>query len=195
VVVRQSKVGPDLVRRIRGLTAIWLLATAACNPQPPKSTPPPATPGTRARPTASPLALTIRGKGSPNRPVRLIQQVHNRVDYDVLASSYESKGPQGSARAVFSDARVTFHDPRGSRITANAPQAVVDQTMHTVTLLTGVHARTSAGMTLQCDQLVYEQATGMLHGTGNVVVTDPKGFRATGSSFDSDISLTHMRMQ
>ena len=35
----------------------------------------------------------------------------------------------------------------------------------------------------------------MLHGTGDVVVTDPKGFRATGSSFDSDISLTHMRMQ
>ena len=35
----------------------------------------------------------------------------------------------------------------------------------------------------------------MLHGTGDVVVTDPKGFRATGSSFDSDLSLTHMRMR
>jgi hypothetical protein len=50
-------------------------------------------------------------------------------------------------------------------------------------------------MTLECTQLVYDRATAMLHGTGNVVVTDPKGFRATGSSFDSDISFTHMRMQ
>jgi lipopolysaccharide assembly outer membrane protein LptD (OstA) len=127
--------------------------------------------------------------------VHLIQQVHNRVDYDLLASSYQSKGPQGSARAVFSDARVTFRDPRGSTVAASAPQAVVDQRNNTVTLTDGVHARTSAGMTLQCNTLVYERAGGTLHGTGAVVVTDPQGFRATGSRFDSDISLTHMRMQ
>jgi lipopolysaccharide assembly outer membrane protein LptD (OstA) len=90
---------------------------------------------------------------------------------------------------------VTFHDRNGSQIAASAPQAVVDQTTNTVTLLNGVRARTSAGMTLQCSQLVYQRASGMLHGSGDVVVVDPKGFRATGSSFDSDISLTHMRMQ
>lgn len=130
-----------------------------------------------------------------NRPVHLIQEVHNRVDYDLLASSYESKGPQGAARAVFQQARVTFVDKQGGKIAAKAPQAVVDQEANTVTLLNGVHARTSSGMTLECTQLVYDRASGMLHGTGNVVVTDPKGFRATGSSFDSDISLTHMRMR
>jgi hypothetical protein len=183
------------VRYVAALAAC-LAATAGCNPQAPKATPTPssaASPKPRATPT--PLVLKISGRGTANRPVHLIQQVHNRIDYDLLASSYESKGPQGAARAVFQDARVTFRDRNGSTIAATAPQAVVDQTAHTVTLMNGVHARTSSGMTLECTQLVYQQATGMLHGTGAVVVTDPKGFRASGSSFDSDISLTHMRMQ
>jgi hypothetical protein len=175
--------------------AIWLVAIVGCNPQPPKATPPPSTPAARAASTATPLVLQIRGKGTANRPVHLIQEVHNRIDYDLLASSYESKGPQGAARAVFQNARVTFRDQHGATIRATAPQAVIDQTANTVTLLNGVSARTSAGMTLHCTQLVYKRAVGMLHGDGNVVVTDPKGFRATGSSFDSDISLTHMRMQ
>jgi len=182
------------VRAAAGVAA-WLVAAAGCNPQAPKATPPPPTPKARPHATATPLVLDIRGEGALHRPVHLIQQVHNRVDYDLLASSYESKGPQGDARAVFSDARVTFRDPHGSQITASAPQAVVDQGAKTVTLLDGVHARSSSGMTLQCTQLVYDRASGMLHGSGAVVVTDPKGFRAYGSSFDSDISLTHMRMQ
>ena len=173
-----------------------LLATAAgCNPRPPKAMPSPATGPAKPRTSASPLVLKISGRGTANRPIHLFQQVHNRVDYDVLASSYESKGPQGSARAVFQQALVTFRDKQGGKIAAKAPQAVVDQAANTVTLMNGVHARTSSGMTLECTQLVYDRATGMLHGTGNVVVTDPKGFRATGSSFDSDISLTHMRMR
>jgi hypothetical protein len=179
------------VRRIAG--AALMLVAAACNPQPPKTAPAASSSAAHASPT--PLVLDITGHGTANRPVHLIQQVHNRVDYDLLASSYESKGPQGSAHAVFQSARVTFRDRNGATFAATAPQAVVDQAAHTVTLLNGVHARTSSGMTLECTQLVYEQATGMLHGTGNVVVTDPKGFRATGSSFDSNISMTHMRMQ
>jgi hypothetical protein len=176
------------------LSAIALAAAAACNPQPPKSAPSP-TASSAVHPTATPLVLKIAGQGTVNRPVHLIQQVHNRIDYDLLASSYESNGPTGGARAVFQSARVTFRDRNGSTIAAKAPQAVVDQAANTVTLLNGVHARTSSGMTLECNQLVYVRATGMLHGTGDVVVTDPKGFRATGSSFDSDISLIHMRMK
>jgi hypothetical protein len=173
-----------------------LAATSGCNPQAPKPRPAPSATGS-ARPhaTPTPLVLQITGHGAVNRPVHLIQQVHNRIDYDLLASSYESKGPQGAARAVFQDARVTFRDRNGSTIAATAPQAVVNQTANTVTLMNGVHAHTSSGMTLECTQLVYDRDSGMLHGTGNVVVTDPKGFRATGSSFDSDIALTHMRMR
>lgn len=171
------------------------IVMTACNPQPPKATPAPSATASAPRATATPLVLRITGRGTAHRPVHLIQEVHNRVDYDLLASSYESKGPQGAARAVFSTARVTFRDKHGSSIAATAPQAVVDQTANTVTLMNGVHAHTSTGMTLECDQLVYERATGMLHGSGNVLVTDPKGFRAYGTRFDSDISLTHIRMQ
>jgi len=183
------------MRTVR-FAAAFLVAATGCNPQPPKATPAPsASPAARPSGSANPLVLEIHGKGTARQPIRFSHQVHNRVDYDLLASSFESRGPQGDQRAVFQDARVTFRDPHGAAIVAVAPQAIVDQTADTVTLLDGVHARTTTGMTLTCDQLVYARANGMLHGTGNVVVTDPKGFRATGSSFDSDISLTHMRMR
>ncbi len=183
------------MRYASAVAAIWLIATAGCNPQAPKPTLSPQSPAVKPHPSPTPFVLEIRGKGTVNRPVHVFQQVHNRIDYDLLASSYESKGPEGGERAVFQNARVTFRDKNGATFAATAPQAVVDQAANTVTLMNGVHAHTSAGMTLECSQLVYQRATGMLHGTGDVVVTDPKGFRATGSSFDSDISLTHMRMQ
>jgi hypothetical protein len=178
-----------------GLALAWLAVAAGCNPQPPKTTTASSASAGQAQGTATPLVLKITGHGTANRPVHLFKQTHNRVDYDLLASSYQSEGPESDQRAVFQNARVTFHDRKGATFVAIAPQAVVDQSADTVTMLDGVHARTSSGMTLECAQLVYQRATGMLHGNGNVVVTDPKGFRATGSSFDSDISLTHMRMQ
>jgi lipopolysaccharide assembly outer membrane protein LptD (OstA) len=76
-----------------------------------------------------------------------------------------------------------------------APQAILDEDADTVTLLNSVHAQTSTGMQLDCDRLVYDRTGQVLRGNGNVVIIDPKGFRGTGSSFQSDISLTHMQMQ
>ncbi len=183
-------------RSARTMALAASILVAACNPQPPKATPSPS-PASSQQPrrSAPPIALEITGEGTATRPVHLIQQVHNRVDYDLLASSYESKGPSGSARAVFHDARVTFHDRRGSTIAATAPRAVVDETANTVTLTDGVHARTASGMTLQCTQLVYQRPSGVLRGNGHVVITDAKGFRATGTSFVSDSTLTNIRMQ
>ena len=127
--------------------------------------------------------------------MRIIQQVQNRIEYELIAKSYESRGPQGKARAVFQDAHVTFHDRDGKTMTAVAPQAILDEDADTITLLKSVHAQTSTGMQLDCDRLVYDRIGQALRGNGNVVITDPKGFRGTGSSFESDISLTHMRMQ
>lgn len=177
---------------LAAVAAIWALG--GCNPQPAKTA---ASPPARVPPraTGTPLTLVVTGKGTAQRPVHVLQQVHNRVDYDLVASSYESRGSQNHMRSIFHNARVTFSDPRGSKITASAPQAMVDETTDAVTLSGGVVARTSAGMTLHCDRLVYRRAGGTLHGEGNVIITDPKGFWATGSSFDSNTSLTHMRMQ
>jgi hypothetical protein len=183
------------MRPVFALAFIGLWALAGCNPQPRKTSSSPPRPSARPSAKGTPLILLITGKGSATRPVHFIQQVHNRVDYDLLASSYVGKGPQNDMRSVFQNVRVTFSDPHGARITATAPQGIVDQTTDAVTLNGGVAARTSAGMTLHCDRLVYLRTGATLHGNGNVVITDPKGFRATGSSFDSDIALTHMRMQ
>jgi hypothetical protein len=180
----------------RSLMAVALCVVAGCNPAPPKTASGKASPvarATKAKPT--PLVLLVTGHGTRERPVHVFQQVHNRVEYDLLASSYESKGPPNHMRSVFANARATFVDPHGSRIVARAPQAIVDQDSDAITMVGGVDARTSTGMTLQCDRLVYMRGGATLHGEGNVVITDPKGFRATGSSFDSDLSLTHMQMQ
>lgn len=174
------------------LAAVVLLC--ACNPQAPVGK---STPGPSGAPhpivTAPPLHIT--GQGSARRPVRIIQQVQNRIEYELIAKSYESNGPQGKARAVFRDSRVIFHDRNGQTMTATAPQAIVDEDANTVTLLDSVHAQTSTGMQLECNRLVYYRTQELLRGDGNVVVIDPKGFRGTGSSFESDISLTHMQMQ
>jgi hypothetical protein len=182
-----------MMRRARlvAFAAVWALC--ACNPQPPKTAA--AQASARPRSAASPLTLVVTGRGTTDRPIHVFQQVHNRVDYDLLASSYESRGPQNDMRSIFRNARVTFSDPRGSKITASAPEAVVDQTADAVTLLGGVVAHSAAGMTLHCDRLVYRRAGATLHGEGNVIITDRRGFWATGSSFDSDTSLTHMRMR
>jgi LPS export ABC transporter protein LptC len=174
--------------------ALALASTlCACNPQAPagKATAVPAMPSR----TPPPAPLHITGHGSARQPVRVIQQVQNRIEYELISKSYESKGAQGKARAVFQDARVTFHDRNGKTLTATAPQAIVDEDANTVTMLGSVRAQTSDGMHLECDRLVYDHASQTLRGDGNVVVTDPQGFRGTGSSFESDISLTHMRMQ
>ena len=169
-----------------------LLVAGGCNPQAPKNGGRPAASPTSA---ATALSLHITGRGSANAPVRIIQQIHNRVEYELLASSFESWGPQGKTRTVFSNARVTFHGNDGSSTRADAPRAIVDETMRAVTMVDGVHASTATGMALTCDRLVYDRATQMLHGYGHVTIVDPKGFRATGSTFDSDVSLTHMRMK
>lgn len=165
---------------------------AACNPQAPKRAATASATPAHAM-TAPPLHIT--GHGTATRPVRQTLQIHNRIQYQLVSKSFESNGAQGKARAVFADAQVTFYDRNGTTMTASAPQAIVDETSNSVTLLDRVHAQTSTGMTLSCSRLVYDHAAGKLHGEGNVVITDPKGFRGTGSSFDSDISLSHMRMQ
>lgn len=177
-----------------GCLTVVAMLLCACNPQAPAGKPAPSAPSGALR-SAAPPPLHITGQGSARHPVRIIQQVQNRIEYELIAKSYESKGPQGKARAVFQDARVIFHDRNGKTMTATAPQAVVDEDANTVTLVDSVHAATSTGMQLDCDRLVYDRTGQMLRGDGNVVVTDPRGFRGTGSSFESDISLTHMRMQ
>ncbi|HTZ53475.1 MAG TPA: LPS export ABC transporter periplasmic protein LptC [Candidatus Acidoferrum sp.] len=177
---------------MRWIGAAFVLALlCACNP----SVQTASSPSPNPSPTSSALSLKISGHGTAARPVRFVAQQRSRVQYDLLASSFESIGAQGSARADFANVRVTFHGKDGSRLMAQSPQAIVDQSTNMIDMEGGVRAKNDNGTTLSCDTLQYDHATEMLYGTGHVVITSANGFRATGDRFESDISLTHTRMQ
>ena len=179
------------------LAAALLLTVAAagCNPQPQHR------PG--SSPTASPTPgglppLEISGHGTAKEPVRVTGEQGGRRTYELLAQSYRSHSMQNVTQAVFAQTRVTFYDKDGTRLHAQAPQAQLDDRRKQVILSGGVHAKTSTGLTLVCDRLVYDDASGLLHGTGNVRITGMQGGREqvlTGNAFTSDVKLTQMTMR
>ena len=172
---------------------LLLIALCACNPSAQTST----TPTPNPSPTSTTLSLKISGRGTKTQPVRIVEQQRDtgRVQYDLLASSYETLSEQAGSRAQFKHVHVTFHGKDGSTLVADAPQAIVDQTTNTIEMLGGVHAKNNLGTTLTCDSLTYDHLSEMIYGTGHVAFTSATGFRATGNRFESDISLTHTRMQ
>lgn len=174
------------------LIALSLLA--ACNPQAPKGGAGTPTPSPVPTATAS-LALKISGNGTALKPVRIVSQKGNRKQYELITRSFVSNGAQGAARATFRNVHVTFFAADGSTLVADAPRAILDQTANVVELAGGVKAHNSSGMTLDCDDMVYDRTTEMIHGTGHVVIRDANGLYATGHRLDSDITLTHTKMQ
>jgi LPS export ABC transporter protein LptC len=181
------------MRRAAAVLAMLALL-AGCNPKPPgiSSASPSVSPS--ATPNLPPLIVT--GQGTAAQPIRILQSTkENRVQYELLARSLQSSGSPGTERITFSTVHVTFHGKDGSQLEADAPKALIDQRANTVTLSGGVRARNNAGMTLLCDTLTYNRDTEMIGGTGHVAITNKNGLRADGSRFDSDIALTHTRMQ
>jgi LPS export ABC transporter protein LptC len=178
---------------LRVACVLALAGLCACNPSAQTSTNVTPSPS----PTSTSLSLKITGRGTSTQPVRFVEQQRqgNRVQYDLLARSFESIGAQGSARMSFEHVRVTFHGKDGSTLVADAPQAIVNQVTNTIEMLGGVRARNNTGTTLSCDSLQYDHEAEMLYGTGHVSFNSANGFRATGNRFESDISLTHTRMQ
>jgi len=90
---------------------------------------------------------------------------------------------------------VTFYGPEGSTLSGGAPIATVDTAAETITLQNGVHAKSSDGITLDCDQLEYDRKSGQLLGTGNVRVVNPSGEALSGGSFRSDLRLSHVHVE
>lgn len=176
-----------------GMAALLL---AACNPQPEHQ--PGRSPSRTPTPSELP-PLTITGHGTAGRPVSVIgQRPGGGKAYQLLAQSLVSQSAQNVTQATFQKTQVTFYDKDGTTLKAQAPQARVDDRHKQVILSGGVHARTSSGLTLVCDQLVYDDATGMLHGTGNVRMTGAQGGQQqvlTGNEFTSDVKLTRMTVR
>lgn len=179
--------------RCAAAAAVALVVLCACNPSVQTAnslTPSPS-------PSSSALALKISGRGTAKQPVRIVEQQRDtgRVQYDLLASSYETLSEQAGSRAQFEHVHVTFHGKDGSTLVADAPKAIVNQVTNTIDMLGGVHASNNLGTTLSCDTLTYDHVTEMIYGTGHVAITSANGFKATGGRFESDISLSHTRMQ
>jgi LPS export ABC transporter protein LptC len=170
-----------------------LVCLCACNPSAQTAE----SPNPNPSPTSSSLSLKISVRGTSQQPVRIVEQQRDtgRVQYDLLARSYETLSEQAGSRAQFEHVHVTFHSKDGSTLVADAPKAIVDQVTNTIEMLGGVHAKNNLGTTLSCDSLTYDHLTEMIYGTGHVAFTSATGFRATGNRFESDISLTHTRMQ
>jgi LPS export ABC transporter protein LptC len=175
---------------------ICAFVLAGCNPQPDHGTARTATPS----PAPSGLPpLKITGHGTARQPVRVIgQRPGGGKAYQLLAQSYESHSVQNVTQATFEKTHVTFYDKDGTTLQAQSPQAHLDDRRKQVILAGGVHAKTSTGLTLVCDQLVYDDENGMLHGTGHVRITGMQGGQQqvlTGNEFTSDVKLTRMTMR
>ncbi|HEY9179528.1 MAG TPA: LPS export ABC transporter periplasmic protein LptC [Candidatus Baltobacteraceae bacterium] len=183
------------MRRLFALGAAAIVL-AGCNPQPAHR------PAQNAVPSATPTGLppiTITGRGTAHQPVRVVaQRPGGGKMWELEARSVRSHSMQNATQATFAQTQVTFYDKDGTTLQARAPQAQVDDRRKQVILSGGVHARTSTGLTLVCDQLVYDDATGLLHGTGGVRITGMQGGQQqvlTGNSFTSDVKLTRMTMR
>jgi hypothetical protein len=178
----------------RATAGAALCAFAACSPQAPRQS------SGVPSPSASSLPpLQIAGRGTATQPLRIIQSRGNRKEYLILAHSLHGNtngaGAPGTLSATLYDAHVTFYAADGNTLIADAPRALIDQRAKTVILLGGVHARNGAGVRLQCDRLVYDRTTQLVHGTGHVKITSPDGTQATGSTVVSNVTLTSATMQ
>ena len=180
-----------MIRRV--LAALALVSIAACNPRSPNGGASPS-PSPTASSSASLPPLRVVGKGSAHQPVRFIESKDNREQFEIVTRSFESHGTPGKAVLTYNDVDITFVGKDGTKLFATAPHATLDQRSNTVVLTGGVHASNNQGMKLTCDRLVYDRQTEMVHGDGNVHISNPNGFNGSGSHFDSDISLTHTRM-
>ncbi len=179
--------------RFIGTLALAGAFLSACNPQPQKH---PAAAPSATPPGVPPLKIT--GHGTARSPVRTVEQTGNRKLYELLARSFVSHSAHNVAQATFQAATVTFYDKDGTSLTAQAPQAAVDERTKKVVLSGGVRAHTSTGATLTCDRLMFDRSTGLLNGDGNVRMTaQQNGSREvlTGNTFTSDINLTRMVMK
>jgi LPS export ABC transporter protein LptC len=162
-----------------------------CNPKPPARV--------AVSPSPSPtqgVSLRITGHGTAAQPVRFIYSgKNNRKRYQLIARSFESIGPQGSALFSFNIVHVIFYGRSGAKLIADAPRAQMNQTTDVVDLLGGVRAHNQSGMTLRCDELTYNKKTGLVYGKGHVVITSPNGFNGTGNRFISNVAFTKATMR
>jgi LPS export ABC transporter protein LptC len=143
--------------------------------------------------TAPPLDLQSRRVGS--KYIYVTEVKKNRKVYVLRADEQRAQYfGTGTGQSEFTNPHIVFYDEAGRTLKAVAPLGVVYEHDKTVVMSHGVHARTQDGKTLTCDTLRYNDATGKLHGSGNVVVTSPAGEELRGDQLDADVRLSRLVM-
>lgn len=154
----------------------------------------PATPPAPA-PTGTGLAFKVTSSSVGKRSVTLTEHKRGRRVYALSADSTEAdRFAAGAGRSTFTRPHIVFYEQGGKTLTADAPIATVEEQTKTVVMSGGVRAKTQDGITLSCDTLRYDDRTEMIHGTGHVVVTTPRGERLRGDTIDADVKLDHVRI-
>ena len=152
-------------------------------------------PSVTPRPSPTPLAFRVTSSSVGKQFVTLTERKRGRTVYVLRAAANEAdRFAAGTGRSVFLRPHIVFYEQGGRTLTADSPTATVEEQSKTVVMSQGVHARTQDGITLTSDTLVYDDRTEHIHGTGNVVVTTPRGERLQGNTIDADTKLDHVRI-
>jgi len=134
----------------------------------------------------------ISAQGTKQRPVTISNITNGQREYTLEAASvlYATNLQQGT----FHDNTLHFFKGGKPRLTVTAPVAIVDEGSHDVALSGGVLARTTAGDTLDSDNMTYDEKTRLLTAVGHVVAIDPGGYRLTGTRAIADLDLQQIQL-
>ena len=179
------------------LALLVLAVLAACARPSSVSGPAHATPSAAATAPVSasptPVPVHVSGEGNLNQPTILTETVRGRRVYTIRALAFRGDiGGSQDGIATLEQPHVTFLDKSGTITIADAPKATVTQRDKTVDMMGGVHARTSDGNVLTCDELRYDGNGEHFHGHGHVVMTGPTGLQLTGNYLEGDVRLRNV---
>jgi LPS export ABC transporter protein LptC len=174
------------VSRWMGPALVLAIGLAACA----KSAPPPAPSPTGPMPNGP--FYHISAQGTKQHPVTITNITNGQLEYKLEAASvvYSTSLAQGT----FHNNLLHFFKGGKPRLTVTAPVANVDESTHNVAMSGGVIAKTTAGDTLASDRVTYDEKTRLLTAIGDVVATDPNGYRLTGTRAIADLDLQQIRL-
>lgn len=184
------------------LAGVALLAAAACSRQPaaPSDTASavPSAAAPSASPTASTVPIRVETRGGSGQYVTIVETVHGRKVYTIraLSGSLQRNGTD-EGTGDLEQPHITFVDRSGSTTVADAPKARVAERDKSVVMTGGVHARTSAGTVLTCDQLTYKGDIARFYGEGHVRLTSSSSngeIAIGGDRIDGDVKLQDVKI-
>jgi hypothetical protein len=164
------------------------LVPAGCGGRAPAESPSARRPAPPATTTQVPIHVETRG--GDGEYVRIVETVRGRKVYTIRALSGDmERGATTDAVGDLVQPHITFVDKGGTTTIADAPKARITERDNSVVMTGGVHAHTSSGSLLSCDELTYNGNTARFHGEGHVQLSAPNGLVMDGRHLDGDVKL------